>query len=550
MFLYNIFKTFTRMERFFFGGSLLVFVVSFIFLISFYLNAHTVSVPVSSNQYTEGIIGQPIYINPVISGTNDADNDLSEIVYSDLTELTDYYKIDETGKIWNIFLKPDLKWSDGKPLTTDDIIYTIETIQDPNTRSPLYQTWQGVVAQRISELEIEFNLRTPYAFFLDNLKDLKIIPEHIFGTIPSSNFRLSDYNLEPIGSGPYKFISYTKRKDGFITDYYFTANDNFASTTPYIKNFNVKFFQDSDELISAFNSKKIDGFGDLNPKNITDIKISNSIIEVPMPRYYAIFFNTAANAALQDKNIRLAMETATDKKKIIEKVFDNKALVADGPILPTMQGYDPASQVPQEFSIEKSVQLLESNGWVVATDGVREKRAGNITNRLEFDLIVPQIPFLEETVNIIKEDWQAAGIKINPIILNPLDINNEVIKTRNYQMIIFGNILKNNPDIFSFWHSSGKFYPGLNLAIYGNKKVDDLLESIRKEFDQAKRDEALKTLQLTINSDKPAIFLFSPTYLYIGPRSLGGFTQDPITVPSKRLNNVYLWHLKTTRIFK
>ncbi|MDD5547794.1 MAG: peptide ABC transporter substrate-binding protein [Candidatus Pacebacteria bacterium] len=539
------------MEKYAFGGAFLVFILSFFFFSLLYLNSKTVQVPVSSNLYTEGLIGQPTFINPVISGGNDVDNDLSEIVFGNLEDLIDYYKVDESGKVWNIFLKSDLKWSDGKPLTSDDVVYTIETIQDPSSRSPLFATWQGVAAERISELEIEFNLRAPYAFFLDNLNKFKVIPKHIFGIIPPSNFRLSDYNLEPVGSGPYKFVSYDKRKDGFITAYHFATNENYATSTPFIRNFDVSFFQDTAEIIKAFNNKKIDGFGNLDPKKIADIKISRKFIEAAMPRYYAVFFNPNSHEALKEKIVRQAMELATDKKKIVEKIFDNKALIVNGPLLPTMTGYNPATESSQEFSVEKSAELLEKNGWTINKDsGIREKKIGSNIFKLEFDVVVPQIQFLIDTANIMKEDWKNAGINLNPVVLSPSEINDEVIKTRNYQMIIFGNILKNNPDIFSFWHSSERFYPGLNLAIYENKKVDELLESARKELKEEKRIESLGKLQELINEDKPAIFLYSPAYIYVGPKDLGGFTEEMISSSAERFNGLNKWHLRTVRVFK
>ncbi|TSC96908.1 MAG: Uncharacterized protein Athens101426_148 [Parcubacteria group bacterium Athens1014_26] len=547
---YQIFKSFTKIERYVFWGVFIMFIVASSFWGFSFFDSHTIKVPVSSGQYTEGIIGQPTFINPVISSSNEVDNDLSEIVYSDLIKLSDHYKVSPDGKTWNVVLKSDLLWDDGKPLTSDDVIFTIDTIQNPDAISPLYQTWQGVVAQRISELEIEFNLRSPYAFFLDNLKDLKIIPRHIFGAIPAANLRLSTYNLEPVGSGPYKFISYNKRKDAFITGYNFEINKNYASDKPYINNLSIKFYPNTEELIKAFNSRDIDGFGNLNPKNLNELKLTHQLIEIKMPRYYAIFLNAASNIALQDQNVKNAMELALNRKKIISDVFDGKALEVTGPLPPVISGYSPEN-ISQEFSLEKSRDLLEKNGWLINNEtGIREKTVGKNTVKLEFDIIVPQIPFLVETVNIIKDDWQNAGIKLNPIVLSPADISEEIIKTRNYQMLIFGNILKNNPDIFSFWHSSERFYPGLNLSLYENKKVDDLLESIRKNTDEITRNNDLKTLQTIITDDKPALFLFSPNYLYIAPNNLNGFEEKNMAMPSNRFDNINKWYLKTTRVFK
>ncbi len=544
-------KNLTTNERRTFIGALAVLLLAGIVLGTRYFYSKTTEIPAETPKYSEGIVGQPIFINPVLAGSNDVDRDLTEILFADIISLSDRYTASKDGKTWNVFLKPDLKWSDGKPLTSDDVIFTVEAIQNFEARSPLFLTWQGVSVERISELEIEFNLRTPYAFFLDNLKELKPLPKHVFGSIPPANFRLSTYNLEPVGSGPYRFLSYQKRKDGFISEYTFEPNPNYPRTAPLIQELQIWFFQSAEELINAFNTRKIDAFGDLNPNNIGDLRIGNKILELNIPRYYAIFFNPNSTAALKDANVRTALELATDKSRITKEIFNNKATVVNQPILPFMEGYNRDNEARFEFSPEKAKDLLDKNGWLAnATTSIREKKIGNDIVPLSFDIVVPQIPFLTGAVDIIKSDWQTIGVNLNPIILNPTDITNEVIKTRNYQMIIFGNILKNDPDIFSFWHSSERFYPGLNLAVYENKKVDTLLENVRKNFDTDNRNADVQTLQKMISDDHPAIFLFSPAYLYVAPKSFGGLDTSLIATPADRFESIAQWHLKTERVFK
>src|SRR3989338_6999231 len=104
----------------------------------------------------------------------------------------------EDQKNWSITLKEKAFWSDGEPITTDDVIFTLDLIKDPESRSPLFNTWQGVEAERLSERQFRISLKTPYAFFSENLKNLRPIPGHAFENIPSANIRLSNYNLEPI----------------------------------------------------------------------------------------------------------------------------------------------------------------------------------------------------------------------------------------------------------------------------------------------------------------------------------------------------------------
>lgn len=548
--LFLVFQSFTKTERALFLGASAVFVVASLFLGSQYLYRNSVTIPIPSEEYIEGIIGQSTFINPVIAGANDVDRDLVELLFSDLLDLADHYKISTDGKTWNIILQNDLAWSDGKPLTSDDIIFTIETIQNIESRSPLFLTWQGVVVNRVSELEIEFNLRTPYAFFLENLKDLKPIPKHIFGAIPAANIRLSNYNLEPVGSGPYAFVAYDKKKDGFITEYRLTANEYYAPDKPFLRNFTVRFFPGTAEIIRAFNNRSINGFGDLNPNNLDALKLSHQIVELSIPRYYAVFLNQNSHPALKDIAVRTALNLSAPTRDIIEKIFSNKALIIHQPILPTMEGYNAEADQTKEFSLEQASELLEKEGWKITGDGVRAKKIGGQTVMLQFDMVIPQIPFLTETAAQLQESWKKIGIIINPIILNPTDITNEVIKTRNYQMLLFGNVLKTNPDLFSFWHSTERFYPGLNLSLYDNKKADALLESIRKNLDDQSRAEELSKLQTLISNDQPAVFLFSPAYLYVAPKSFGGLEKNLIATASERFEHVNQWYVDTERVLK
>lgn len=510
----KIINSFTRFERQLFIGAILIFLISSIFWVAFNFQNRIEPIPKRGGQYREGKIGQPIFINPVISG-NEADRDIASLVYSHLSDLISDYQIEE-GTNYLVKLKQDLLWDDGQPLTSDDVIFVIKIIQDPDTHSPLFQAWQGIVVERVSELQIRFILRNPYVFFADSLRNLPIMPQHIFGKIPAANLRLSNYNLEPVGSGLYKFDRFSKRKDGFITQYQLTVNKNYSGQKPYIEKFIFKFYENEDDLIGAFNRREIDGFGGINPSKIKNLSLSKNIRGIVIDNYYAIFFNQNINSNLKDKNVRLALAQAVDKKQIIEKAFNGEALeIGD---LPTATG---------------TLNLA----------AIRDKK-------IEFNLIVPQIPFLIKTAEIIKENWNVIGVKLNLIALNPDDIINQVIRSRDYEMILFGINPQNEEDLFSFWHSSQKFYPGLNLAIYGNSQADKLMEEIRRTNDSSERRVKLKNLQAVIGQDLPAIFLYSPKYFYVSTNDLGGFKEKFLNTASDRFRDVKNWYVKTSFVLK
>ncbi len=545
---HKLFESLTTSERQIFEGALLLFLISFILngINVFYKD--TAIRPIEGGIYREGVIGQPISINPILAGNNEADKDLIEFLFKDLYTLSESQKISNEGKTWLIRLKNKIFWSDGSPITGDDVVFTVKTIQNPEARSSSFQTWEGINVEKINELEVRFDLKTPYIYFSDNLKNLKLIPKHIFDKIPPSNIRLSDFNLEPVSSGPYVFDSYSKRKDGFIKEYRFKPNNYYFESKSLIDDFRFVFFADTDEAIDAFNKRAIDGLGGISAGELDQIKINHDLWEIKIPRYYSVFFNSQNAATFQEKNVRLAINYAINRKEIIDSVFNGRAEEATGPILVGMEGY---KIYQNDFDLEKAKKLLEDASWKIGDDGVRQKTSGKDVLRLEFDLVAPESEFLKQTAELIKKQLAGIGMKININILPPKEISSGIIKQRSYQMLLFGNVMKNNPDVISFWHSLERFYPGLNLSLYDNKNLDDLLESVRKNFNKNSRIKDIKKIQDIIRDDVPSIFLYSPNYLYIVPKNLGGFKiKSILNYSSKRFEDVNEWFLKTARVFK
>lgn len=539
----------SKNERRILVGAILIFLISSILWSIEVFYQKTTIRPVEGGAYNEGLIGQPIAINPLIAA-NDIDRDIIELVYSGLLDLTENYKTSDDQKIWTLTLKKNLRWSDDQPITADDVLFTLATIKDSETRSPLFSAWQGVIGERLSEYQLRLILRTPYAFFSDSLKNFKVTPQHIFESIPTANLRLSSYNLEPVSSGPFKFAGYAKRKDGFITKYRLVRNKNYAGEKPLIKEFNLNFYLNKEGLLDAFNSRKIDGLGGIDYQDIEKIKTSRQIFQMNIPGYYAIFFNSALHPALKEKSVRKALNYAVDKNKIVNSVFANNANIINSPIVPGIEGYEPEIYKEEMPSLEKATKELDNAKWSLNKDGLKTKSIDKKEVGLEFDIVVPQVDFLVKTADLIKADLETIGIKLNPIVMRPSEIQNEIIKTRNYQMLIFGTILKNNPDVFSFWHSSERFYPGNNLALFSNKNADAILETIKTDFNPESRKSNLSKFQSIIAAEQPAIFLFSPFYFYVANKNLGGFDVKFLATRSSRFDNVKSWYLKTARVFK
>ncbi|PIR44291.1 hypothetical protein COV23_00640 [Candidatus Wolfebacteria bacterium CG10_big_fil_rev_8_21_14_0_10_31_9] len=531
---------FSIKERFIFLSATLVFIISSIILSTIFVQKNTILSPTKGGEYTEGIVDQPSFINPVLAQINSIDKDISELVFATLKDMSDDITPNDDKKTYTVRIKGDIFWQDKTPITSDDVIFTIKAIQDPDINSPLAPNWKGVRTERISERELKIIIPATYSYFENILANLRPLPKHLFENIPLANIKLSSYSLEPIGSGPFKFSSFEKTRDGFISTYSLSDNKDGFTGAPFLKSFTIKMYKNKTALIDAFNSGDIDGMAITDPSDISKISIPNQLFKIQMPRYYAIFLNIYKNKSLKNIEVKTALNFATDKNKIIKDVFNDLAFPINGPAILSPESND--------FSIDRANEILSNAGWTLNDENIRVSNNGS--QKLEFSITVFPSSTLIKTAEIIKEDWAKIGVKIN-INTPPIDnFSEDIIKTRNYEMLLFGNIYGENMDTYSFWHSSQKFYPGLNLSLYENKNADYLIEQIRSTFNKDTREKELDQLQSTIINDSPAVFLYSPYYLYITNKSLKGFNEEQLSLPSDRFLNAKTWYIKTVRSFK
>jgi peptide/nickel transport system substrate-binding protein len=391
----QIFKVLGKTERIFFLILVILALVSGTYLATvFYLN-NTKNVPAYSGSYVEGVIGQPRFINPIYGETNDVDRALIDLVYSGLmtydkdgnivNDLVDSYEVLNNGTTYTFILKDNLFWQDGVPLTVDDIIYTIKTIQDSEYKSPLRANWLDVATQKISDKSFSLALNSSYNSFLENLT-IKIIPQHVWKNVLPQNFALSSYNLQPVGSGTYTISSVAQDNTGFIKSIALSANRKYYGKIPYISDISFEFFANKNDLIKAANQKTIDGFS-VASLNETESELESeikqgwgqntkfSVYSFSMPRYFAVFFNTSKNKVLSDKNITQALNYSVNKHELIENISgspkDNIAAV-DSPILPDYFGYAQPS-IAYDFNPDTANTLLEKSGYKLQDNGTLAK---------------------------------------------------------------------------------------------------------------------------------------------------------------------------------
>jgi peptide/nickel transport system substrate-binding protein len=484
-------------------------------------------------------------VNPVLAAT-DIDKNLVRLLFANILALAEKVEPSSDRRTWDIRLKENLIWQDGEKLTSDDALFTIQKIQDPESRSPLALSWQGITARRVSALELNIYLPSPYAFFENNLSNLYILPKHLFADIPPANWRLSEYNLKPIGAGPYRFEGYARQPDGFIEAYRLHSWKQAPGGVPNVTLFDVHFFRNAGDQLKSFNAGKLDGFGNADAALIKGIRRPYTLHAFTTPSYYAAFLNTTHAPVLQDPAVRAALAQGVNRDALIAHALGGYGTPVEGP-LPGRAAV--SSTTPP--NAEELRTILENAGWKKSTStAARVKLQGKTSTALTLTLTVPEVPFLVTTAEALRDAWVPLGVNTTVSPMHPDDILGNIIKNRDYDILLFGNVLNPPEDLFPFWHSSQRFFPGLNISLMNNKRVDSLTESVREETEAVAREEGLAALAALIEKEHPAVFLYSPSYLLVTAKNVGGVEPRAIENPPARFSNVSSWYVKTERVLK
>ena len=550
----------TAEKRFLLLGIVLV-ITSGAFLLGRVYVDNTVVAPQVGKTYIEGMVREPRNINPLYA-TTDGDRDISRLIFSRLVtyngkgiaepELAENYEISTDGKNYTVYLRKDARFHDGKSVKADDVIFTIKSIQNPLYKSPLRANWQGVGVEKIDDWTIRFTLRSPYAPFIENLS-VGILPQHLWSQISPDQALLHELNLQPIGSGPYIFSKLKQAKDGSITQYEVRRNPSYYKEA-YLQKIIFIFFQSEEEMFAAWQKGRIDGFGPFPVLRSKEIYDESRVISISMPRVFGLFFNGKKNETLSDPRVRQAISNAINKRELALGVPSSGAIPGDS-MLPLGSLGNATNIDIHNFDLEKSRMLLESAGWKDANgDGIREKTVTRgrqkETVSLSIKLTTSDWPDLQKTASAVAEMLKKAGFEIIVEKYSLAELESLVIRPRNFEVLLFGQVYGYEPDPFAFWHSSQVKDPGLNIALYASKAADQILEEARRTSDPAKRTAKYEELQKIIAKDLPAVSLYSQIYLYALPERLQGVEIEKISLPADRFNEINKWYIETKRVFR
>ncbi len=521
-------------------------------------SSYQVVAPVPGGTYAEGMLGPINTLNPLYA-TTDAELSAERLIFSSLfdydqtghlrDDIATGYSVDHTGKVYTISLRRDAQWQDGTNVTAEDVVYTVNTMKDPNARSIMRATWTGIDVKALDEHTVQFTLpvaNSPFPFALT----FAILPEHILSSVNAGMLRESAFSLSPIGSGPFRLkLLQTVGVGGEDKIAQLVAWKGYYGATPKLVRFEVHAYSTPANIVKALKSHEINAAIDINGLAYEVPKIYQTKDYPIDSGVYALL--NMKSATLRDATVRKALQLGTDTSQV-RSVLSVKAPALD---LPVLSHEIATTKLPAKPALDKAqaAKLLDKAGWKMAAgQTVRtNKRGARLTLRLtavkdnEYNLVVD---------NLAKQ-WRDLGIEVKTSEFDPTQSDQSfaqaVLQPRDYDVLVNELTIGADPDVYAYWYSGEASALGRNYANYQNQTVDTVLLSARQVTNQALRDRKYASFATQWLNDVPAIGLYQSVMEYARLPDLTAFPEQ-VSLPSPvdRYTNVINWTSAKGTVYK
>ena len=507
--------------------------------------------PRPGGTYVEGVVGQLGSLNPLFGEATAGPNDLDALLFEPLVRvlptgtvqarLASRWEVSPDGRSYSFTVRPNARWSDGTPVTADDVVFTVRTVQDPQFPGALLnQSWKDIIATAIDAGHVRFALPGHNAGFLANLELLDIVPSHLLAGKSMAELASASPNLNPVGTGPFRMV-------GNLGDRIQLERNPFAWRRPWLNSMTIRSFPSQTAALDALDRGQIDGLANLTPSGAAQERANRqvSVLSASTYQYAELLFNLKAEAPyFQDVKVRQAIARAIDRPAIIRDVLGGQAVPADSPIPRSITwAYDGAAQQPAHDATA-AAKLLDDAGWTLV-NGVRTKGATS----LSFGLTVSSdVPPYERVAEKVATQLAEVGIVAQLRPVTTASLIHDYLNPRSFDMTLTAFDNGPDPDVYSFWHSSQSHTGGFNFA--GMKKnvfIDGDLEDGRNTLDLKARAKAYATFQEDFAKEIPAVFLYSPRYVIAVNRRIHGFRLDSAIEPEERFAYVSDWYREVGR---
>lgn len=506
--------------------------------------------------YAEAVLGPVDSLNPLFASSS-AEQSLSNLMFSRILrydnsgnlnyDLATNVKVDETGKIYSVSIRPDVKWHDGVLLKTEDIAFTIELIKNPNVHS-MISGWNDIGVKVVNDTTIEFSLRSTYASFKHALT-FPILPKHILGEIMPSKILEDKFSQEPIGSGPFVYgltqnVDISKNQKIISME----SNKNYYGGNKKLARFQLHVYDTNAEIIDALSMNKVNAAADLLPSDIghIDLKKYNVLYKPVQSGVYALI-NTKSKY-LSDVMLRRALSYATSTEAIRKKI-PAVTLPLDLPFT-NGQLFGSVSSAPK-YDVATTNKILNDSGWILNSKNEREKNG----EQLKISVITMKNSELESVLETIAGQWRSVGIVVETKVVDPTDITQNVTQTilqpRSYDVLIYQLNIGADPDVYAYWHSSQTSSNGLNFSNYSNLVSDDALTSARSVMNNNLRNAKYITFANQWLNDVPAIGLYQLNAQYVYSKNIQSISENTKLVSSTdRYCDVLNWSVGSKTVYK
>ena len=469
--------------------------------------------------FVEGAVGEPEHPNPLFDST-ETQRDISTLVFRGLTKVNEkgtlvpdltenFERVSDTEYVFN--LKKDIHWHDGEKFTSDDVVYTVRTAQNPKYESAVADNFKDVTVEKIDDYTVKFILEETFAPF-PFATTVGIIPQHI----PLKKFR-------PIGTGPFKVKLINKDKIILTSDKL---------------NIMFKFYSTFDDAKTALKLGEIHALGGFAPQEIDSLdkfggrRVLQSVL--PM-RQIAVFFNTRVNS-LKTKEVRQALNYAVNKNDVRLVAGGKKSLTARNQLSigswvdSSKEERYPSNKKTAKEILKRAGYKFVDGGWVIKN----QKISLTITTADDLEL--------NSIANLLKETWLSIGIDVKINIVDVETLREEVIPGRKFDVLVDFREINADPDQYVLWHTTQT--RKANITGIRKAELDKLLEDGRKETNIKKREAKYKLFTKLLLDEAPTIFLYHPQYIWVVSEKVSGVGLTGFATPSNRFNSYKNWKIE------
>ncbi len=516
--------------------------------------------PTTGGVYSEALVGSLGRLNPLLDWDNPADRDVNRLIFSALfrfdergiprPDLAESWGVNEEGTVYNVTLHANVVWHDGVPVTPDDVIFTIDMIKSEGSLFPqdIKELWSKVKVEKLPiENTLKFTIPEPFAPFMDYLS-FGVLPKHILESVPPEELATAEFNIDPVGSGPYKF-DHLILESGQITGVVLTANESYYGKQPFIPQVVFRYYPTSAAALDAYEQGEVLGVSriskDVLAEALAQPNLSVYTSRMPQVSMVLLNLNNPEVPFLQEPDVRRALLLALNRQRMISNLLQGQAIVADGPIFPGSWAYFNGTE-HLEYDPEQAVSLLKGAGYLIPAEGgdVRAKEGQS----LSFTMLHPEDELHTQLAQAIQASWEQIGVQVD---LQPVPYDRMVfdyLGPRSYQAALVDlNLARTpDPDPYPFWHQA-EATGGQNYSQWDNRTASEYLEQARVNTDFDVRTRLYRNFQVMFAKELPSLPLYYPVYSFGVDAQVLGVQVAPLSDTSDRFSLISNWYLVTRR---